>query len=556
MSKADKNKSSSRTRSYKRLKQLEGNATQSQLETLHPGDEEIDSHGKKKRKRRKKENTPEPTADELETNTQTIVPASTGGSRPSLGPPSVLMERQSGSVPGRREQEGVAIQAIQLAISNAGTSSQGRLPSTPEALGSPDDEMSEVLELSRSANTSSDTPANCVPSTSTRPPKSLDKGKSKELPPGSSSDELDKHLQALYNSGSEQTAYETVCALLQQLIVTQKELVETQNRLTGSSSSVQAGPDNQHNQGDRGNRDAQLPKRKDVPAANDPEVPWDQEVVHRFESGVQHRGPERNAILGCIRNKYCIKLGRESPDDPLPPDAPPEVAVATSTTFGLRYYESETSTYNKSAAAIVIKEVKREWPAIYARFGDAEMMKMSTGHIKYLSKLYKRQNDPAKLSKEETRKRRCAADTRKRSLYYQRLKAVQELPSLHRHGRLLEALGIDGTSSDEEDPDVPGTYIIKRRRPLSESVYHLFGQIDQAYLVHFKGPGSKGNQVRRRVDKGVLSKRKFEITGIPISCMDPDWLHELSHEHKELLEFADIEYDFTFPLALLQPPPV
>jgi hypothetical protein len=43
------------------------------------------------------------------------------------------------------------------------------------------------------------------------------------------------------------------------------------------------------------------------------------------------------------------------------------------------------------------------------------------------------------------------------------------------HARLIETLGIDGTSSDEEAPDRKGVFLIKRRRQIDESVHHLKG---------------------------------------------------------------------------------
>lgn len=41
----------------------------------------------------------------------------------------------------------------------------------------------------------------------------------------------------------------------------------------------------------------------------------------------------------------------------------------------------------------------------------------------------------------------------------------------------VEALGIEGTSLDEEDSTQPGMYIIKQRKQLSPQVQHLKGSM-------------------------------------------------------------------------------
>lgn len=154
------------------------------------------------------------------------------------------------------------------------------------------------------------------------------------------------------------------------------------------------------------------------------------------------------------------------------------------------------------------------------------------------------------------------------------MKIINAVPALQKHGRLIEALGVEGTSSDEEDPTRKGTFLIKRRKQLSPKVNHLkryarlsysfyklkvytyfpYSQLDQAFAIRFKGPGSRGNQVPRRVDTGLLSKRKFNIHGLPASCMDPGWLMTLTDVQKEIFSFRDIEYNFSFPKELLKSP--
>ncbi|KAG8766313.1 hypothetical protein FRC12_006954 [Ceratobasidium sp. 428] len=131
--------------------------------------------------------------------------------------------------------------------------------------------------------------------------------------------------------------------------------------------------------------------------------------------------------------------------------------------------------------------------------------------------------------------------------YNQRLRIINTIPALRRYGRLIETLGIEGTSSDKEGPR-HGVYSVKRKPQLSSNVEGLKRQLDQAFYIHFKGPGTKGNQVRHRKDEGLISKRKFHVKGLPLSCMDPVRLATQTDIQKEMLDFIDHDYDFPFQL--------
>ncbi|KAG9079413.1 hypothetical protein FS749_008543 [Ceratobasidium sp. UAMH 11750] len=129
---------------------------------------------------------------------------------------------------------------------------------------------------------------------------------------------------------------------------------------------------------------------------------------------------------------------------------------------------------------------------------------------------------------------------------------INAVPALAKHGRLIETLGIEGTSSDEEGPT--GIYVIKRQKQLSAQVTQLKRKLDLAYSIHFKGPGSKGNQLRKRVDNGLTSGRRLRVPGLPLSCMDPGWLSTLGEVEKGMHAFRDLQNDFTFPDEVLKSP--
>lgn len=91
-------------------------------------------------------------------------------------------------------------------------------------------------------------------------------------------------------------------------------------------------------------------------------------------------------------------------------------------------------------------------------------------------------------------------------------------------------------------------------RPAVHILRQIIRQLDQEYETRFKGPGSKGNQCRKRVDTGTLSKRKFAIRGLPLTCINQGWLNSLTDVQKDMFEFRDIDYDFSFPTELLKSP--
>lgn len=123
-----------------------------------------------------------------------------------------------------------------------------------------------------------------------------------------------------------------------------------------------------------------------------------------------------NYFQGYIRHIMFEKLEREGPSDPLPPSAPPEIAAPTPNSFFLRWEESEKSQFNATAARIVTDQVCEDWPGIFNYITFDEIFDMVSLHIKYLIRTYREQNDPNAVPKEELRRRRCNADTRKRTV--------------------------------------------------------------------------------------------------------------------------------------------
>ncbi|KAG9094640.1 hypothetical protein FS749_012087 [Ceratobasidium sp. UAMH 11750] len=277
---------------------------------------------------------------------------------------------------------------------------------------------------------------------------------------------------------------------------------------------------------------------------------WVQSDDYVCTDGPRPRDKCRVSLLGYIR-VVIYDLLKVTEKDQLPPGPPPEVAAPTAAAFYFRWNESEKSKFNAIAARIVAQRIMKDWPLL----SDIdEVFNMATEHFKYLPACYQRQNVPEVMAKEHQRHCSANANTRKHTLYKHRLQIIKTVPALVKHGQLIETLGIEGTSSDEESPR-RGIYTVRRKRQLSSKVQHLKRQLDQAYAIHFKGPGTKGNQLRQRIDTGLVSTRRFRVTGLPLSCMDAAWLATLTSVQKDMLKLdAVTEYDFSFPTELLETP--
>ncbi|KDN49103.1 hypothetical protein RSAG8_02456, partial [Rhizoctonia solani AG-8 WAC10335] len=170
--------------------------------------------------------------------------------------------------------------------------------------------------------------------------------------------------------------------------------------------------------------------------ANDPSIPWEQDKPFRIPSHVKHREVELNALSlqGYIHFVVYELLGHQGPSDPLPP-APPEgeVKAPTEKGFWFRWWESERSLFNQTACRIIVNRVLADLPGIRSVMTTDEIQEMVTAHLVYLKSCWTRQNDPNVESKEARRLRRCAADTRKRTLYGQRVAVIDNLPGLDSH---------------------------------------------------------------------------------------------------------------------------
>ncbi|KAG8694526.1 hypothetical protein FRC08_008421 [Ceratobasidium sp. 394] len=280
-------------------------------------------------------------------------------------------------------------------------------------------------------------------------------------------------------------------------------------------------------------------------------VKWQQKAVYERPAGRWKRDPTRLLILGYIRQAILSLLGRKNRKELLPDGRPDNIAAPSESMFYVKWTESEKSDFNRVAASIVTSKVMKDWPDLCPEEDRDAINDMAVQHIRYLIKLFKRQRLPQNDSKELSRRLHCSADTRMRTLFKQRLKTVSTIKGLEAHRQLIVELGIQGTSSDEEDSKNPGQYLTKQRKELSNQVCELKSKIDLVYKQHYKLIGSKGSQVRKRIPSGKVSTRRFQIKNLPRSIMSLKWLSTLTETQIALFEFNDYNYDFSFPDELL-----
>ncbi|KDN37571.1 hypothetical protein RSAG8_10088, partial [Rhizoctonia solani AG-8 WAC10335] len=160
---------------------------------------------------------------------------------------------------------------------------------------------------------------------------------------------------------------------------------------------------------------------------------------------------------------------------------------------------------------------------------------MVSEHIRYLCRVWRTAHkEDAEVSRQAALKR-ASASSRRSTLYASRLKVIDRFPqALGIHRNLVVQLGRGGTSSDEEDPERKGVYLIRRRPELSSKVAVLKSKLDLAYGLYCKGPGSRGSQMHTREPSNLVSQRPMNVEGLPITCLSG---------HK---------YDYRFPDVLLR----
>ncbi|KAG9094491.1 hypothetical protein FRC06_010759 [Ceratobasidium sp. 370] len=284
------------------------------------------------------------------------------------------------------------------------------------------------------------------------------------------------------------------------------------------------------------------------------EANWDQAVECSIPAGRQPCEVRRTMILGIIRKAIAELIGHTDKKKPLPLSPPTNVLFPTLQNFYIRWEESEKSLFNRLAAGIAIDYIKENWAdENFTATEIADLTPMVAEHIRYLCRIVKRANRPDAKERKKADLKRASASSRRKTIYESRLKIIDRFPtSLGKHRNLIVQLGIDGTSSDEEDPVREKIFLVRRRPELSSKVQILKSKLDLAYGLYYKGPGTRGSQLHIRELSDKVSTRRYTAEGLPTSCLSRPWLQSLTVPEREFYGFADYEYDYSFPGELLR----
>ncbi|CAE6525206.1 unnamed protein product [Rhizoctonia solani] len=281
--------------------------------------------------------------------------------------------------------------------------------------------------------------------------------------------------------------------------------------------------------------------------------PWNkdsQTTLDTRSTDPQRREKERLALQGYIRLLLMKALGRSHRTSRLPPGPPPEVIEPTFKEFYIMWDQLVGHEFNQAACATITQQLIIDWPALFNMHDWDELFRMVQAHVKYLIKAYKRQEMGRESDAEHVRLLQAAATRREHTTFQQRMSVVKEVAELNDHKRLLVDLGIDGTSSDEEDSERPGYYNVKKIKQLSSQVQELKELLDNTYESLHKGPVVRGSRTRKRIRGKLVSQRKFRIQGLPVNCLNRKWYKKLTKTQKSYFKFAPYEYDFKFPEEL------
>ena len=126
---------------------------------------------------------------------------------------------------------------------------------------------------------------------------------------------------------------------------------------------------------------------------------------------------------------------------------------------------------------------------------------------------------------------------------------------LHHHIKILQRLGINGMSSDEEDEGTPFVrYRVLKKPWRSEAVTTFLRTLDALHRRYRKtgGSGSKRGSPPRLRYLGTEESTTKEVSRLPINAYAPDWYAKQKGLRKDDIDARPSPYDFTINVTVLQ----
>ncbi|KAG8757174.1 hypothetical protein FRC11_004738 [Ceratobasidium sp. 423] len=223
-------------------------------------------------------------------------------------------------------------------------------------------------------------------------------------------------------------------------------------------------------------------------ASKDNFKPWDQNEDDNRPMDPVKCPVERVAALAYVQVALAECLGRKSKKDLLPPGPPDDIELPTREEFWVKWNEPYNSEFNTTSCGIVTHKIMKDFPTLFTEECYEDLFKMVAAHLKYNIVQYRHQHLPLDDPSEGKRLAAASSNHHRHTLFQKRMYIVHSIKELRHHRHLLKDLGMDGTSSNEEDPQMLGLYRVKRIKQLSSSVIQLKQKLDNTYEALVKVP--------------------------------------------------------------------
>ncbi|KAF9642160.1 hypothetical protein BDM02DRAFT_3105986 [Thelephora ganbajun] len=207
----------------------------------------------------------------------------------------------------------------------------------------------------------------------------------------------------------------------------------------------------------------------------------------------------------------------------------PEIeACCTAQQFKLHLVGTTCHPWNISATRVFADHFLTthadKYPDVWGVHGM--VLRKTRAYIKSLIRSFNqnRHGDDLKRATKQAKNQR----ERKTNLYHRRRDITFEYPQMAPQQQMLEVLGVDGMSSDEEEKVEDGIqYQIltpRWRAPMLTPWLRMFDAIYRHHRLEDNASDMRGSLPRRRVATSSESTSKRFVPGLPINAYRTDWL--------------------------------
>ncbi|KAK7686689.1 hypothetical protein QCA50_010289 [Cerrena zonata] len=205
--------------------------------------------------------------------------------------------------------------------------------------------------------------------------------------------------------------------------------------------------------------------------------------------------------------------------------------------------ETKGTPWNISIAKVFVDSYIKSGK--YTETNKDRIRKAFRRHLDYLHDKYKKQFKPPAVLEQQKRER--AKSERRAALFRRRLDAAENFEDLKRHVTMLQRLGPNGMSSDEEDHEngvVQYKVLVKewRAEELTPWLRVFDAAVRYSRLEPF--PRLRGCHPRIRHSSEQQGSTTTGVTGLPHNAYNERWLQSLTAYRREQLDASEESYEF------------